>query len=335
MNKIGIPRALLYYQYYPMWQTFFEELGAEVVVSPPTTQAMLAQGAARVVADTCLPVKVFLGHVLSLVDKCDWIFVPAIRSIKSNIFNCSKFLGLPDMTKAVIAESPPILEIDIDINKGKRALERAIYQLGRHFSWNPFKVRKAGLAAWQAYLDYRELMSRHEVTRPEALERTSIAPEKKRKVSSSHPTATRATIALIGHPYLLYDEYINHRLIHRLEQAGNKVLTPEMLTTDELESGIAELVGKAYWTYEEEVVGAGGHYLQSGADGVIGIMTFGCGPDSLMMDTVRRQAARLRATPFMSLTLEEHTAEAGVVTRLEAFVDMLYRRKRKMVEVCV
>ena len=77
MMRIGIPRALLYYQYYPMWQTFFEELGAEVVVSPPTTQTMLTEGSARVVADTCLPEKVFLGHILSLVDTCDFIFIPA------------------------------------------------------------------------------------------------------------------------------------------------------------------------------------------------------------------------------------------------------------------
>ena len=75
--------------------------------------------------------------------------------------------------------------------------------------------------------------------------------------------------------------------------------------------------------------------MQSSANGVIGIMAFGCGPDSLMMDMVRRQAARLRATPFMSLTLEKHTAEAGVVTRLEAFTDMIYRKKRGKVEVCV
>jgi len=178
-------------------------------------------------------------------------------------------------------------------------------------------------------------MSSHKLAPPEAIERTSSTPETGHKVHSRHPTSTRATIALIGHPYLLYDEYINHRLIHRLEQADNEVLTPEMLTTEELESAIARLVGRAYWTYEGEVVGAGGHYLQSGADGVIGIMTFGCGPDSLMMDMVRRQAARLRATPFMSLTLEEHTAEAGVVTRLEAFTDMLHRKKRKQVKVCV
>jgi len=335
MIRIGIPRALLYYQYYPMWKTFFEELGAEVVVSPLTTQAMLAEGSARVVADTCLPVKVFLGHVLSLVGKCDSIFIPAVRSVKNNVYNCSKFLGLPDMTKAVIPESPPILDIDIDINKGKRRLYQNIYKLGRHFTWNPFKIRQASLAAWQAYLNYQKLMSSHKLAPPEAVERISGTLKPERNASFSDSTSIQATIGLIGHPYLLYDEYINHRFIHRLEQTGHKVLTPEMLAKEELESAIAGLVGKAYWTYEEEIVGAGGHYLQNGADGVIGIMAFGCGPDSLMMDTVHRQAARLRTIPFMSLTLEEHTAEAGVVTRLEAFTDMIHRKKRKRVEACV
>ena len=108
-----------------------------------------------------------------------------------------------------------------------------------------------------------------------------------------------------------------------------------MLTAEELQSATARVVGRAYWTYEEEVVGVGGHYLRSGADGVIGIMVFGCGPDSVMMDMVKRQAARLRATSFMSITLEEHTAEAGIVTRLEAFLDMIDRRKRRELKICV
>ena len=54
-----------------------------------------------------------------------------------------------------------------------------------------------------------------------------------------------------------------------------------------------------------------------------------------MMDMVHRQAARLRTTPFMSLTLDEHTAEGGIVTRLEAFLDMISRRKQRQVKVCV
>jgi len=83
------------------------------------------------------------------------------------------------------------------------------------------------------------------------------------------------------------------------------------------------------------VVGSGGHYLESGVDGAIGMIAFGCGPDSLMMDMVQRQAIKLGTTPFMSLTLEEHTAEAGVATRLEAFLDMIQRRKRIEAKLCV
>jgi predicted nucleotide-binding protein (sugar kinase/HSP70/actin superfamily) len=326
---IGIPRALLYYQYYPMWKTFFKELGAEVVVSSPTTQTMLLSGSSRVVADTCLPVKIFLGHVLCLVEKCDYIFIPAIRSVEKKAYNCSKFLGLPDMTKAVIPESPPILDIEIDMNKSKRHLYQAIYKLGQHFTQNPFKVRRASLAAWYAHRKYRQLMSGQGLTAPQAIAKMAgeIEPEA--------PTSTQTTIALIGHPYIIYDEHISHRLIHRLEQADNKVLTPEMLTTEELESAIARLVGKAHWTYEDEVVGAGGHYLENRVDGVIGLMTFGCGPDSLMMDMVRRQAAKVGSIPFMSLTIDEHTTEGGIVTRLEAFLDMINRRGRRQVEACV
>jgi len=127
MTTVGIPRALLYYQYYPMWKTFFDRLGVEVVVSPPTTRTTLMKGTARVVADTCLPAKVFIGHTLSLVDKCDYIFIPVIRSLKRKTYNCAKFLGLPDMTRAVVPEAPPILEIEIDVNRGKRYLYQSVY----------------------------------------------------------------------------------------------------------------------------------------------------------------------------------------------------------------
>lgn len=335
MIRVGIPRALLYYQYYPAWKTFFEELGAEVVVSAPTSQAAVTSGSSRVVADTCLPVKVFLGHILSLVDKVDYIFVPAVRSVKSQVYNCAKFLGLPDMTSAVIPEAPPILDVDIDVNRGKRELYQSIYRLGRHFTWSPLKVRRAGLAAWQSHQNYRELMSSHGLTPPQAIERITGTSPVEPGVSPAEPDSVLGTIALVGHPYLLYDEHITHRLLNRLKQAHYRIVTPEMLAAAELDSGIARIAGKAYWTYEEEVVGAAGHYLQTSVDGIIGIMAFGCGPDSVMMDMVRREAIRKADTSFMSLTLEEHTAEAGLITRLEAFLDMILRKKRSGAAVCV
>ncbi len=332
MVRIGIPRALLYYQYFPMWKTFFNEMGAEVVVSEPTTQAMVTSGSSRVVADTCLPVKIYLGHVISLVGKCDFVFVPAIRSVRRKTYNCAKFLGLPDMTIAVVPESPPILDMDIDINKGKRFLYQEIYRVGRRFSWNPGTVRRAALAAWQTFLDYHSLMPGEGLTPPQAIQKMLGIEESKEPGTNRE---ARATIAVIGHPYLLYDEHINHRLRHRLEQLHNRVLTPEMLASEKLDAGIVRLTGTAYWAYEEDVVGAGGHYLQSDVDGVIGIMAFGCGPDSQMMDIVRRNAAKQKITPFMNLTVDEHTAETGIITRLEAFLDMIHRRKRREAEVCV
>jgi predicted nucleotide-binding protein (sugar kinase/HSP70/actin superfamily) len=333
MMKIGIPGALLYYQYFPAWKTFFEELGAEVVVSPPTTQAMLAAGSARVVSDTCLPVKVFLGHVIWLTDKCDRIFIPAIRSVERRVYNCAKFLGLPDMTKAVVPEAPPLLEIDIDVNEGKSRLYRAVYGLGSHVDRNPLKVKRAGEAAWQSLLDYRETMCGRRLTPPEAI--AELSKEELPKQTSSVAEQENGTVALVGHPYLLYDDYINHRLIHRLEKEGNRVVTPEMVRQHDLKSAVNEVTGGAYWTYEDEVAGAGGYYLRHDVEGVIGIMAFGCGPDSLMMDMVRRYAAKMKSTPFMCLTIEEHTAEAGVITRLEAFTDMIYRRKRARSNICV
>lgn len=302
-----------------MWQVFFEALGAEVIVSPSTTPGMLTAGSSRVVADTCLPAKVFLGHVLSLVNQCDYVFIPAVRSTQKNVVNCSKFLGLPDMTRAVIPESPPILDIDIDIGKGRNRLYQEIYRLGRHFNRDPLRIRRAATSAWQSYVEHRDRMVSEQLTLSQVMDGTK---------KQGNAATARTTIALIGHPYLLFDDYVNHRLVHRLEQAGCRVVTSEMLTSSALSIGVTRLAGKHYWTYEDEIVGAGEHYLGSKVDGVIGITAFGCGPDSLMMDMVRRQALRLKSVPFMSLTLEEHTAEAGLVTRLEAFTDMLQRRKR-------
>lgn len=320
MKRVGLPRALLYYQYWPLYRVFFEELGAEVIVSGATTPVMLAAGSSRVVADTCLPVKVFLGHVLSLVDKCDCVFIPEVRSTAKNVSNCSKFLALPDMTRAVIPECPPVIEITIDIGRGKRKLYQEIYRLGKHFTLDPLRIRRAALKAWDRHMFERKRMADGGLTLSQAMGLTQ----------RSGSTSPDITVALIGHPYLLYDDYVNHRLIRRLEDAGCRVVTPEMLESAELHDAVTRLTGRQYWTYESDIVGAGEHYLGSKVDGVIGITAFGCGPDSLMMEMVRRQAARLAAVPFMSLTLEEHTAEAGMVTRLEAFTDMLRRRKKEL-----
>ena len=98
-KKVGIPRGLFYYQFYPLWRSFFEELGAEIIVSDNTTRKILDDGVKKCVDEACLPVKVFYGHIASLKDKVDYLFIPRYTSISKKEYICPKFGGLPDMIK--------------------------------------------------------------------------------------------------------------------------------------------------------------------------------------------------------------------------------------------
>jgi predicted nucleotide-binding protein (sugar kinase/HSP70/actin superfamily) len=89
---------------------------------------------------------------------------------------------------------------------------------------------------------------------------------------------------------------------------------------------VEELFRIPYWTFEDEIVGASGSLLRQPVDGLISVSAFGCAPDSVML-SVLAQAARRADRPYMPLVLDEHSGQAGLITRLEAFVDMLYRRK--------
>jgi predicted nucleotide-binding protein (sugar kinase/HSP70/actin superfamily) len=327
MIKVGIPRALFYYQYYPLYKTFFEELGAETVVSPPTNKATLDFGVSRAVADTCLPVKIFLGHVISLIGKCDYIFVPAITSLGEKNYNCSKIIGLPNMVRALIPGCPVILAPEINLEKGRYYLYRNIYKLGRYFSSNPFKIKKAVEEAWKSNLAYRREMCYEKVTPIQVINRTygdDCAP------AFSLDPPVELTIAVVGHPYVVYDDYINHRLIFRLQSMGVKVLVPEMVSGGELAMAARKVVGKTHWSFEDEIIGAGEYYLEAKVDGIINPVVFGCGPDSMMVSFVQHRAKELEI-PFLPLSLDEHSSEGGLLTRLEAFLDMVKRRKR----VCV
>ena len=78
-KSIGIPRAISYYNNYTFYYGFFQGLGIEVILSDNTTTKLINDGCKLVVSDTCLPIKVFVGHVLNLIEKgCENIFVPSI-----------------------------------------------------------------------------------------------------------------------------------------------------------------------------------------------------------------------------------------------------------------
>ncbi len=323
MVRVGIPRALLFYQYFPMWHAFFRALGAEVVTTPATTRATLAAGAARVVAETCLPVKIYCGHVLDLVGKADVVFVPSLRSLERDAHHCAKLLGLPDLVRAVVPEAPDVLDVDVDLEKGTLAFYRAIYAVGRRFTWNPLRVKRAAAIAWAAHLRYLDWLQRG-AGEAEHDSETGWLNDWHRGLTNVAPLPI--TIAVVGHAYNLFDAYACHDVLRRLASLGVAVRTPTELPASATRAAIARLVGRAYWACEAELIGAAGCFLDDPAvDALVAVIAFGCAPDSVMMDVVQRYA-RATGKPVLMLPIDEHTGTAGVATRLEAFVDLLTRR---------
>jgi predicted nucleotide-binding protein (sugar kinase/HSP70/actin superfamily) len=137
------------------------------------------------------------------------------------------------------------------------------------------------------------------------------------------------TVAVVGHPYLIGDSLINKRLIHWLEKSGARVLSSTMLSEAEISREVRHLPLLS-WSYEKELMAAASHFLnREDVDGVIYLTSFGCGPDSLVTEMVRRELGPSRDRVLLELVLDEHSAESGTRTRVEAFVDMLrYQRKR-------
>jgi len=324
--RIGIPRALLYYHYLPMWKTFFSGLGAEVVVSPPTNEQTLAAGCSRAVGDICLPVKVFCGHALSLAGKCDYLFIPSLHSMQPKVYNCPKFIGAPDIVRATVPECPPVIDPDIDVNRGAGQLYEAIQSVGRFLTDVPAEVERAANKALEAHRAYRLQMESQELLPPQAIQRMFPESDLAEEPSYGNP-ASNITIAVIGHRYLLYDHHVNHRLLQRLRKMDVNVLLSDRVGKERLLASMSDLVERPYWGYEEEIIGAAAHYLRSDADGLISVSAFGCGPDSVMLELVQRAAKRV-GKPFLNLVFDEHTADGGLVTRIEAFVDMARRRRR-------
>ncbi|MHB1006365.1 MAG: acyl-CoA dehydratase activase-related protein [Chloroflexota bacterium] len=332
MPIVGIPRALLYYQYYPLWRTFFEGVGAQVVVSPPTNKGLLTEGSSHLVSETCMPTKVFCGHVAALHGKADFVFVPAIRSLEKQVYNCSKFLGLPDLVQGTISERPEVLTIDIDVNLGRGSVINQLHKLGSRFTRNPLRIKRAVDDALVVDRNYKEMLAGG-LTPIEGIEKLYGEDGEEQALAASrfsYDLRRPLTVAVIGHPYNVYDGYVTHNLLLRLRSWGVTVRTAEMATREQLDAGTVSLVGRPYWTYEDEIVGAAGHYLHAEVDGVISVVSFACGPDSVMLATIQRHAKDPGARPLLCIIIDVHTGEAGLVTRLEAFVDMLVRRKYGM-----
>lgn len=326
--KIGIPRALSYYDFFPFWYGFFSDLGIEIVLSDPTTKQTMSTGSSLVVPETCLPVKVYVGHILNLLDKgVDKIFVPSIQSIAPKIYNCSKIRGLPDLIRNVVKRPFTMVEATLDKSEKNQGLYEFLKEIAKYYNITDFeRIKKASKNAWKVYNNF-QIMRRSGVSYKKALKsaidnKVVIASEQK-----THPI----TVAVIAHGYNLYDERVSMKIFDKLESLDVQAFSAQNLTLEQMQEGMNTIKSKLYWANEYEITGASAHFIRDKKiDGIITINAFGCGPDSMMLERISR-FARKSGKAVLNLSIDEQTGEAGFVTRIEAFVDMLYRKKRSKI----
>ena len=309
--KVGIPRALLYYNYFPMWNTFFEELGASVVLSNLTNKKILDDGVNCCVDDACLPMKVFHGHIVDLKDRVDFLFIPRLISVKKNEYICPKFCGLPDMVLNSVKGLPPVIDCTINLRNGYSSLRNAVLQVGRHFTRDYGKIYRAFRSSVARLKCYEGLMEKG-ATPLEAMNREICTEDD-----------YCYTVGLIGHPYNIYDNYVSMGIIDKLRNRRIKVLTQDMVCAGELDRIARDFTKPMFWSFGKKIMAASQYLIEERhARGIIYLVAFGCGLDALVGDLVERRI-RKRKIPFCLLTIDEHTGEAGIDTRLEAFIDML------------
>ncbi len=327
-KRIGIPRALLYYKYFPFWKAFFEELGMETVVSGKSTKALLHEGNRYAIDEICIPLKLFYGHVTALLKKeIDYIFLPRYVSTSPDTYMCPKFLALPDLIRATVDNLPPVVEMSVDMKKKAKfisALETG-KQLGKPLGM----IKKAYGKAVDAQSLFLESMQK-ECSFDEALE----AAAKGRGTPVEKNRSAKTNIAVIGHGYNIHDTFINMDLLRKLEKMDVNPVVMENLPSEifEGETSINKSL-KNYWGNEEEILSALNYlFEEKSVDGIVFLCCFCCGPDSLIYVITTRNA-KLTGIPYICVVLDEHAGQAGLITRIESFIDMVVFRKSAKREI--
>jgi len=322
---IGIPRGLSFYENYPFFYGFFTSLGFKIVLSDRTTKQTISDGAALVVTETCLPVKIYLGHILNLIKKgIKDIFVPSLQSIAPKVYNCSKIRGLPDLVRNVVKADFNIIEATLDKSAKNHGFYDFLEEIVKPFGITDKNIiKEASKHGWKVYNNFH-VMVQAGLSYKKALTNAING----KVLIETEEKSSPINVALIAHGYNLYDERACMKIIDKLEKMDVKVYTELQLTKEQTAEGISSFGRNKYWANAGEMLGCAGHYLKDNKiDGIITLNAFGCGPDSLMVESIMRKAKEVNK-PMLSLTIDEHTGEAGFVTRLEAFVDMLFRKKR-------
>ena len=177
---------MLYYYDKDLWIEFFKNLGIDVIISPNTNKKIVDSGTKLAPSEACLSLKIYLGHIIELKDKCDYILIPRLYSLKKNEQVCTNFNALYDLVNNLFDVN--ILNYNVDISTKNYQL-LGFLSIGEQLGFSYIKSYKA--------YKYAEKIKKMKQKKQELLQQKEIEQNK-----------DKIKILLAGHPYNLYDSLI-------------------------------------------------------------------------------------------------------------------------------
>jgi predicted nucleotide-binding protein (sugar kinase/HSP70/actin superfamily) len=297
---VGIPKALLYYNYHVLWEHFFYELGVDVLYSKATDKEILAIGKNYAIDEACLSLKIYFGHIAYLIDKVDYILVPRIVSLKRHDKTCTNFYAIYDIVSNLFKTKIIHYNVDLDNHISEK---KAFIKMGNELGFS-------NTTSAHAYIKAKRIAKRN--ARHRFIKQSSLL------------NSDRIKILLAGHPYNLRDKLLGGTVASILEELKIEVIYSDVYDDKVAKDLYKQISPHLYWTFNQEIVNSILYYKDK-VDGIIMLTSFPCGPDSL----VNEMCLRNINMPIINLIIDELSGEVGLETRIESFVDIIKARFNK------
>jgi predicted CoA-substrate-specific enzyme activase len=309
---IGIPLALHTLEWGVFWAHLFAELGYSVLMSPRSNNALALSGVESMTCETCFPVKVFHGHVRYLLDRAEYLFLPNVINMptpemREMGFLCPLVESSQYMVKAALEiADDKIIRPTLYLKHGPGGLVRS-FMAAFPGSLKPDmpRLQEAVRKAWDRQAAFKKRLV-----------------ERGREVLDSTPSAEPVWI-VTGRPYNLYDERLNLQLGRQLARLGIKAVPLDYL---DLDSEPLKDFPNMYWGLGSKILRAARQIARTRNWYGVHLTNFSCGADSFVEHFYRHM---LRGKPSLILELDEHSAVAGLLTRIEAYRNVVKNLQRK------
>ena len=310
-GKIGIMRSFLTHAMFVLYANFFSDLGFEVVLSDVDQE-----GINRIEAAFCLPAEISHGSFLNLIKKdIDYIFLPHIMEIPvENVETYSRACvfvqGEPYYLKTTfrkeIEESKvKIISPILRMNKSyKQAMDNFINELS-----------KLGISKNLVEDSYINACKKQKEFEAELLVYGKQALDYLDKNKEAFG------IVLVGRPYNAFASDVNMGIPHKVATRGILIIPFDMLPLD------SKVDKKIYWAMGQKIMKAAQFIKEK--ENLFGfyITNFSCGPDSFILGYFRNL---MGMKPSLTLELDQHTADAGIDTRIEAALSIMKAYKTEL-----